>query len=426
MAPASDHHRELFDRLKEGKELTPGEIEQLISWLGEAKLDPEAADLILSQLKKPMTGESIDPAITAALEARLPLILRRKEERPLLRSLRTHWVRYAAAVMILVASLTFFLRNNHPQSLVRVGPPPATIGNDVLPGKNGAILTLADGRTVVLDSQGNGVIAMQNGSKVSLNNGRLAYNAEGAAAGAPVASATSDAAALQYNTMTTPRGRQFQVVLPDGTKVWLNAASSLRYPTQFTGSDRKVEVKGEAYFEVARNEKMPFVVKVNEATEIQVLGTHFNINSYDDESTVKTTLLEGSVRIAYNGEKRVLKPSEQAQVARPGADARVGSNGMVAAGLAPGGIKILQDVRVEKVVAWKNGVFDFQDASLEEVMRQLERWYDIEVVYEKNIPQLEFIGKMGRDLTLSNVLRGLELSKVHFRMEGTRKLVILP
>ncbi len=166
---------------------------------------------------------------------------------------------------------------------------------------------------------------------------------------------------------------------------------------------------------------MPFLVKVNDVTEIQVLGTNFNVNSYDDESTVNTTLLEGSVRIAYNGEKLVLKPSQQAQVARKAMDTRDLSSGST-----PGGIKVLEEVNVEKVVAWKNGVFDFQDASLEEVMRQLERWYDIEVVYERNIPQLEFIGKMGRDLTLSNVLRGLELSKVHFRMEGARKLVILP
>ena len=281
------------------------------------------------------------------------------------------------------------------------GVRPAALKNDVAPGKAGAILTLADGTTVVLDSLGNGLVATQNGAKVLLHNGQLAYNTNGAAP-----------AEMTYNTMATPKGRQFQLVLPDGTKVWLNAASSLRYPTAFAGSERTVEITGEAYFEVAKlvssstGQRVPFRVKVNNQTTIEVLGTHFNINSYDDEKTVNTTLLEGSVRIVSGAEKAILKPGQQAQ-----------------AGASQ--IKIVPDANVEKVMAWKNGVFDFQDASLEEVMRELQRWYNIDVVYEKGIPQLEFIGKMGRDLTLANVLSGLEMSKVHFRIEG-RKLVVLP
>jgi hypothetical protein len=278
----------------------------------------------------------------------------------------------------------------------------APVKNDIAPGKQGAILTLADGRTVVLDSLGNGVVASQGGTKVVLNNGRLAYNTEGAATAEPA-----------YNTMTTPKGRQFQVTLPDGTKVWLNAASSLRYPTAFTGKERTVDVTGEAYFEVApmlsgSGDRMPFIVKINDATQVQVLGTHFNINAYKDEATINTTLLEGSVRIVNGGEKAILRPGQQAQT---GLSTR---------------IKIVADANVEKVMAWKNGVFDFQDATLEEVMRQLQRWYDIDVVYEKGIPKLEFIGKMGRDLSLAEVLGGLQLSKVHFRLEEGRRLVVLP
>jgi transmembrane sensor len=426
VSSASPRHTALFNKFLAG-ELSSQEEEELIAWLGEANLPPEAARLIRQRLQQPVAPEEITPAIGAALEARLPLILNSRPRSSLLyslrssarlHSLRTHRVRYAAAIILLLGVSAYLW-------LKREAPPvtsahPYSAKNDLPPGKNGAILTLADGKTVVLDSLGNGIIATQNGSKVLLKNGTLAYKAEDPSTKAedPATRAEEPAtAAVMFNTMTTPRGRQFRLTLPDGTKVWLNAASSLRYPTQFNGNERKVEVTGEAYFEVARNINLPFIVKVNEATEIRVLGTRFNVNSYQDEATVNTTLLEGSVRISYGGEKAILQLAQQAQVNKLGA--------------GPGDrpsekIKILNDVNVEKVIAWKNGVFDFEDASLEEVMRQLERWYDIEVVYEKNIPPLEFIGKMGRDLTLSNVLRGLELSKVHFRMEGSRRLVILP
>jgi ferric-dicitrate binding protein FerR (iron transport regulator) len=303
------------------------------------------------------------------------------------------WWMAAAAVLLLSAGSYLWRMNRSSQPVAQSKAPAAHI--DVAPGKQGAILTLADGRTVVLDSMGNGVIATQNGSKVLLKNGQLAYHKEG--------TATTEAA---YNTVTTPKGRQFQVALPDGTRVWLNAASSLRYPTLFTGKERKVEITGEAYFEVAANPAMPFRVKVNKTTDIEVLGTQFNINSYTDEANMNATLLEGSVQVVRDGEKALLHPGQQAQVS--------------------GQIKIVSNVNVEKVVAWKNGVFDFQDANLEEVMRQLERWYDIDVIYKKGIPKLEFIGKMGRDLSLSAVLNGLQMSKVHFRLEEGRRLIVLP
>jgi transmembrane sensor len=281
--------------------------------------------------------------------------------------------------------------NNH--SVAKVQP---LTPEEILPGKNGAVLTLVDGSKMVLDSLGNGLITTQNGTKVSLVNGHLVYDAANAA----------DVTA--FNTMSTPKGRQFNLVLPDGSKVWLNAASSIRYPIVFTGKERKVEITGEAYFEVARNTSMPFRVKTNNETEIEVLGTHFNINSYENETSINTTLLEGSVRVKNNQGTIVLKPGQQAQSVKEEK------------------IKLLQQVDVDKVMAWKNGYFNFQDANLQEVMRQLERWYDIEVVYEKNVPELEFFGKMGKDLSLAAVLRGLEKSNVHFRLEDGRKLVVLP
>jgi transmembrane sensor len=397
--PTSHPYSDIFNRLLEGK-ISPEEAAALIEWLALDQQDPEAKTLVLAQLERAVAGEQVSSELMSRMEARLPAILAGQEKASPIR--RIPWLRYSsvAAVLLLVGA-GIYLVARHPQqekpAVVQV-----PVKNDVAPGKQGAILTLADGRTVVLDSLGNGVVATQGGAKVLLNNGRLAYNTESAGA-----------TEVAYNTVTTPKGRQFQVSLPDGTKVWLNAASSLRYPTVFAGPERKVEVTGEAYFEVSPQlskdgDRMPFLVKINEQTEVQVLGTHFNINAYKDEATINTTLLEGSVRIVNGGEKAVLRPGQQAQT---GESAR---------------IKIVADANVEKVMAWKNGVFDFQDATLEEVMRQLQRWYDIDVVYEKGVPKLEFIGKMGRDLSLAEVLGGLQLSKVHFRLEAGRRLVVMP
>jgi Fe2+-dicitrate sensor, membrane component len=299
----------------------------------------------------------------------------------------------AAAVFILIASISFLWskkRDTDSDRELTVTSSPIRI----TPGKDGAILTLSDNTTIVLDSAGNGIIATQNGSDVVLNNGQLIYK-------------TKNHAGVAYNTMTTPKGRQFSLVLPDGTKAWLNAGSSLRYPTAFVGKERKVEVTGEVYFEVAKNERMPFKVKVNERMEVVVLGTHFNINSYSNEASINTTLLEGSVQISNETQNQILKPGQQANV---NSDQK---------------INIVNNVNLKKVMAWKNGVFDFDDASLQEVMRQLERWYDIEVVYEKGVPDIEFVGTLARDLSLEDILKGLKLSEVNLRIEG-RKLIVMP
>jgi ferric-dicitrate binding protein FerR (iron transport regulator) len=217
--------------------------------------------------------------------------------------------------------------------------------------------------------------------------------------------------------MSTPKGRQFQVTLPDGTKVWLNAGSSIRYPTVFNGGERKVEVMGEAYFEVAHNAKMPFKVNVNNKAELEVLGTHFNVNAYDNEATINTTLLEGSVKVGSRSrspsgaigklQSAVLKPGNQAVLTH---DSR---------------LTIHDNVDVNQVMAWKNGLFNFEGATFREIMNELERWYDIEIVYEKTVPDIEFEGKMTRDVPLHDLLKMLERSDIHFRIEG-RKLIVLP
>jgi ferric-dicitrate binding protein FerR (iron transport regulator) len=383
------------------EESTATEVEALRQLLQQPEYAAALDSIMDDQLVKSDVSANDYPEVVDRVKAAIAqkITVTPVRRLPLLR----RWV--AAASIILVAGIGAFFFFNKPSKQTNLTDTAAST-KDIGPGKQGAILTLDDGRTVVLDSLGNGVVATQNGAKVLLKNGQLIYNKN-----------ESGVSQIAYNTMTTPRGRQFQLVLPDGTKVWLNAASSVRYPTAFTGKERKVEITGEAYFEVTKNEKMPFRVKVNDETEIEVLGTHFNINSYANESSINTTLLEGSVQVYNNGEKVVIRPGQQAQIAK---------ESVAAMDKIHTRIKVVNAVDVEKVMAWKNGVFNFQDATLKEVMRQLERWYDIDVVYEKGVPDIEFMGKMERDLSLSDMLRGLKVSEVHFRMEEGRKLVITP
>lgn len=302
---------------------------------------------------------------------------------------------WAAAVVLVLGAAAWFISHHHRK-------PPAAIvaGNaqpDADPGKNGAILTLADGSRMVLDSAGNGLITRQNGTTVVLKNNALQYTPESTGAGE-----------MEYNTITTPKGRQFQVVLPDGTKVWLNAASALQFPVAFNGADRVVELSGEAYFDVSKNARQPFKVKVLKKMEIEVLGTGFNVNAYTNELHTYTTLVEGAVRVSLaNGGSTVLKPGDQLKASNTG-------------------MQVSRNADMEKAIAWKNGLFNFEGVSLKEMMRQLERWYNLEVVYEGNVPDVKFFGEMSRSLKLSDVLTGLERSDVHFRLEEGRRLIVMP
>ena len=287
------------------------------------------------------------------------------------------WRAVAAAAVIVLATGGIYLSG-------RRAPAPVALKvkvykQDVAPGRDGAILRLADGSEVVLDSAGNGVISQQGNTRVVKRaSGQLVYEVQG------------DRAAVMYNTLTTAKGKQFRVVLPDGTKVWLNSFSSLHYPTRFTGGRRSVEITGEAYFEVAPNAVMPFVVKTSNE-EVTVLGTHFNVNAYEDEPALKTTLLEGMIRVSNGAGQVVLRPGQQASSDR----------NKTAIGVA--------EVNTADAVAWKNGFFNFDNADIQTVMRQLARWYDVEVKYEGAIPTGgDLKGEIGRSLTLAQVLKILE------------------
>ncbi len=266
---------------------------------------------------------------------------------------------------------------------------------DALPGSKGAVLTLSNGQQIVLDSAGNGQLASQGGTTIVNKNGEIVYAVKG-----------TDAGEVLYNTMSTAKGRQYQLILSDGTKVWLNSASSIRYPAAFVGNLRSVSITGEAYFEVAKDKAKPFVVTVNNM-EVKVLGTHFNINAYADEAAIKTTLLEGSVQVSNAADVAMLVPGQQSRLYKTGA------------------IQTISNADIEEAVAWKNGVFMFNNADIQSVMRQIGRWFDLEIAYEGALPKDSFGGKLPMDAKVSEVLGALEQTQVHFRIEGKR-LIVMP
>jgi transmembrane sensor len=318
---------------------------------------------------------------------------------------RTAWFRYAAAaVLVLALGVAGWFYLDKRTAVVAVDQKKLP-DSSIAPGKNGAILILADGRQLVLDSLGNGVVATEGSTQVALSYGKLVYDANDSRPPVNDPDRSGAGSRLTYNTMRTPKGRQFQLVLPDGSKVWLNAASSLKYPTAFAGKERLVVLDGEAYFEVAKNAGKPFRVKMQNEAVVEVLGTHFNVNAYDNETAMATTLIEGKVRVHANNDAQVIRPGEQAQV-------------------VPGKKIIINDqANIDQVLAWKNGHFDFNNADLKVMMRQLERWYDIQVTYEGPVPEVVFKGKMDRFVQLADLMRFLKIFGIDARLEE-RTLII--
>ncbi|RYY60664.1 MAG: FecR family protein [Chitinophagaceae bacterium] len=310
---------------------------------------------------------------------------------------RSNWRKYAAAaVLVLAIGFTMYRFTRSTDTVALVDPTPARNDDSLIaPGGNKATLTLADGSVVSLNDQANGVVASQGAtSVVKLSNGELAYQ---------VAEGSSTPAG--YNSITTPRGGKYQVALPDGSKVWMNAESSLRYPTSFSSNERIVELTGEAYFEVAHNPSKPFHVMVNKM-DIKVLGTHFNVMAYANEDIIATTLVEGSVQLNSPLHKMQLKPGQQ--------------------GVQPenGVFQLNENPDIRQVLAWKNDYFQFNNERVDKLMRQLERWYDVSVVYENGLPDRKFGGKIPRSSPLKDVLKALELSDVKFRVSGKTITVI--
>jgi transmembrane sensor len=314
------------------------------------------------------------------------------------------WTRIASA-----ASVLLFLSIGGYFLLHKQTTPQITryVIHDVAPGGNKAMLTLANGKTIVLTDAKNGMLAEQGSIAINkTTDGEVVYRA-----GQGSSAKESAKLSVTYNTLSTPRGGQYNLTLSDGTKVWLNAASSITFPTAFAGNERKVEITGEAYFEVMHNAAKPFRVTTLGQT-VEVLGTHFNINGYSDEGMIRTTLLEGSVRIRTRSQNAMLKPGQQAQTIMGGSNTP---------------IAVINDADTDEAVAWHLGLFKFHSANIQTVMRQLCRWYNVEVKYEGKIPDREFSGEITRNVNASQVFEILSYFKVHFRIEqgATEKTIIV-
>lgn len=332
-------------------------------------------EILLQSIMQQLNGE------TAAAPATLRTISVRK------------WIPYAAAITIMLGFGTWWMMNRQQPAVTPATEITAAAMPDLPPGRDGALLTLADGRTIVLDSLAPGTISADSTNRIMLKQGSLDYAHWQQANGN---------ATTQYNTMQTPRGRQFQLTLPDGTRVWLNAMSSIRFPVSFPGNSREVSISGEAYLEVEKDAARPFIVHSNGITT-EVLGTAFNVNAYGDEDATRITLINGKVMVRNAEQSSMLKPGTQAtcnikEIRQAGVDA-------------------------DQAIAWKNGIFNFHQTSLQSAMRQISRWYDVEIEYGKDVPAITFAGKIQRNLSLKQILKGLEDEQVHFTIEG-KKLIV--
>ncbi|MCX2452244.1 FecR family protein [Pedobacter sp. PLR] len=316
------------------------------------------------------------------------------------RVLKIRWSIAVAASLLLFYSIAYFYS---PGTKDKNKKEQITNAGSIHPGTNKAILTLANGEKISLNDSISGQVALQSGMEITKTaNGALVYEI--------VNSISNENAALQYNTIEAPLGGQWQVVLPDGSHVWLNAKSSLKYPVKFAGGERKVELHGEAYFEIAKVKGIPFRVQSNNQV-IEVLGTHFNVNAYSDEASTITTLIEGSVKVSATflnnklSKDLILQPNEQSILSQ----------------------KDVQVISVDagSAIAWKNGLFLLEDEGLESIMRRISRWYDVEVVYKDVDKTIQFGGSVSRYENVAQVLDKLELAGgVHFKIEGRRIIVM--
>jgi len=374
------------------EKLTPAERDELDNWAGASKENLLLFEELTDDVQRNETLKWFHKLDVEKAKRRVHEKMNIKTAQPFWRRLMP----YTVAASIIIIALTAWFYQHKKDTATEITEQAPTV--EPVPGGNKAILTLSNGRRIVLDSAANGSLAVDGLSTIIKRDSVLTYN-----------NTESDNGKISgYNTITIPKGGKYQLVLSDGTVVWLNAASTLRFPHSFSGIERQVELVGEGYFEVVKNEKMPFHVKASDA-DIIVLGTHFNVRAYDDEATLKATLLEGSVSISNNIRKTILKPGEQARISREGTNKD---------------IKVLKNTDIEKETAWKEGLFIFRNDNIKDIMKSLERWYNIDVVYKTNISK-HFSGTFQRKEPLIKILQYLEgTDEVHFELKGNVLYVI--
>jgi transmembrane sensor len=316
------------------------------------------------------------------------------------RKIISTWLSIAAGILLFAGCfICYYAYIHHRQAKQPISAHQKNhLKDDVSPGGNKAILTLASGKKIDLNDVKNGVLANQGHTVLKKDrDGKLIYETPGGKA--------KDSSATVYNTITVPKGGQFAIVLSDGSKVWLNSASSITFPAAFSKNERKVTVTGEVYFEVAKNKQLPFRVTAGKQT-IEVLGTHFNINAYTDESTIKTTLIEGSVKVSADGQTAILKPQQQSTVV-------INKAGNIS----------INTVDIDDVLAWKNGNFQFEKAEIPLIMREAARWYDVDIKYEGALLRRHFTGSISRNVNLSELLKMLKYTGINFKIEGKTIIV---
>ncbi|UPK69076.1 FecR domain-containing protein [Chitinophaga filiformis] len=391
MSSSTDHYEKLLQKYLDGQ-CSVVETEELYAWLQSSGSHRSLLAAMQREFKKTMEERHEIPSeLSDRIETRLLQNISRDKVIKFRQRTRLRWIAAAAAVLLLGSGLYYYTNTVSSRKTFTTGN--ATVANtgDIAPGTNKAILILANGDVVTLDSAGNQVIN-QGQTIVRQKNGQLEYAAQG------------NSGAVVYNTLTVPRGGQFNIVLPDGSRVWLNAASSMKYPTAFNGDRREVELQGQGYFEVVPNARQPFFVKVN-GLEVQVLGTSFDIMAYADEKSINTTLIEGLVNVKNGTTEQRLKPGQQAIV-----DPATGN-------------MVVRPADVDQVIAWKTGFFEFDNASLGDILRQLSRWYDIDISYNQTGNERLFGGRISRSLPLSDILHMLEANGPTFLLSG-RKLTV--
>jgi transmembrane sensor len=403
----NEHVRLLFEKYLR-KESSAEEFEEMMTWLvamDEGEKNKLSAPLI-ELWDKAMAGKLPSTAEQVDWDQVFKRVLNAGDQAPamtvdLKQPTRIGWKRVAVAVVIfgmIIFGSILLLNRKTPKEIVKQEKKVRLLPEEIHSKGNQAILTLSNGSVIILDSTKNGIITKQGNVKIiKLDSGQLAYS--------PQSSNGTTSSEISYNTISTPRAAQYQVVLSDGTKVWLNAASSLRFPTSFSGQDRRVELTGEGYFEVSKNKGKPFHVQVG-TVEVEVLGTHFNIMAYEDEAAIQTTLLEGSVKVSYKSQSDLLKPGKQAILNRDDNKLTTG------------------DANVQQVVAWKNGYFYFDKSDVKTIMRQVSRWYDLDIIYESPAPDMKFSGKIERELPLSGIAHLLASGQIHFRIEGKNCIML--